>query len=53
MNSAAPECPTVDLNMLDPGFVRAPYETMEEWRALGSVVYNSYHDQYMVTAHRN
>ncbi|MFD5458252.1 cytochrome P450 [Streptomyces olivaceus] len=53
MKSAVAECPTVDVNMLDPEFVQDPYETMVAWRTLGPVVYNSHHDQYMVTSHRN
>ncbi|HEX3785330.1 MAG TPA: cytochrome P450 [Pseudonocardiaceae bacterium] len=53
MNSAVAECPAVDFDMLDPDFARDPYETMDAWRALGPVVYNSRHDQYMITSHHN
>jgi cytochrome P450 len=53
MNPAVAECPAVDFNMLDPDFAQDPYETMEAWRALGPVVYNSHHDQYMITSHHN
>ncbi|QFU91043.1 Cytochrome P450-SU1 [Amycolatopsis sp. YIM 10] len=53
MNSAVAECPTVDFDMLDPDFAQDPYETMDAWRAMGPVVYNSHHDQYMITSHNN
>ncbi|MEC3976993.1 cytochrome P450 [Amycolatopsis sp. H20-H5] len=43
----------MDFNMLDPDFAQDPYETMDVWRALGPVVYNSRHDQYMITSHHN
>jgi cytochrome P450 len=52
MNSAMRECPVVDFDMLDPDFARDPYETMAQWRALGPVVYNSHHDQYLITTHQ-
>jgi cytochrome P450 len=52
MNPAKAECPVVDFNMLDPSFAQDPYETMAEWRALGPVVYNSHHDQYLITSHQ-
>jgi cytochrome P450 len=51
MSPAAAECPTVDFDMLDPDFAQEPYETMAAWRALGPVVYNSRHDQYLLTTH--
>ncbi|MFD7656228.1 cytochrome P450 [Actinosynnema sp. NPDC059797] len=53
MNSAPAEFPVVDFDMLDPAFAQDPYETMGAWRALGPVVYNSRHDQYMITSYRN
>ncbi|BCJ50500.1 cytochrome P450 [Actinoplanes sp. NBRC 14428] len=46
------ECPVVEFDMLDPDFARDPYETMAEWQALGPVVYNSHHNQYLVTTHQ-
>jgi cytochrome P450 len=46
------ECPAVDFNMLDPDFAQDPYEILAEWRALGPVVYNSHHDQYLITSHQ-
>ena len=52
MNSAVVECPTVDLNVFDPDVAQSPYETMDAWRALGPVVYNSHHEQYMITSRR-
>lgn len=52
MNSAMRECPVVDFDMLDPEFARDPYETMAQWRALGPVVYNSHHNQYLITTHQ-
>lgn len=51
MNSALAKCPTVDFDMLDPDFAQDPYEVMAGWRALGPVVYNSHHDQYLITTH--
>jgi cytochrome P450 len=52
MKPAQAECPIVDFDMLDPDFAQDPYETMAEWRALGPVVYNSHHDQYLITTHQ-
>ena len=52
MKSTMAKCPTVDFDMLDTDFAQDPYETMAEWRAMGPVVYNSHHDQYLITTHR-
>ncbi|MFD2467784.1 cytochrome P450 [Amycolatopsis silviterrae] len=53
MNPAVADCPAVDFDMLDPAFAQDPYDTMDSWRAMGPVVYNSHHDQYMITSHHN
>lgn len=52
MSSTTRECPVVDFDMLDPDFARDPYETMAGWRAMGPVVYNSHHHQYLITTHQ-
>jgi len=53
MPASTTDCPSVSLNITDPEFNRDPYPTLEEWRAMGPVVYNSWHDRYMVFSYRN
>jgi len=53
VNQTTLPCPTTDLDMTTWEFAQNPYAAMEEWRALGPVVYNAFHDRYMVTSYRN
>jgi cytochrome P450 len=53
MTAVTTECPVVDQDLADWEFNQNPYPIMEEWRALGPVVYNSRHDRYMVMSYRN
>jgi cytochrome P450 len=47
------DCPSVSLNITDPDFNADPFPVLEEWRALGPVVYNDWHDRYMVFSYRH
>jgi cytochrome P450 len=53
MAAITTDCPRVDQDLADWNFNQNPHPTMEEWRAMGPVVYNSRHDRYMVMSYRN
>jgi cytochrome P450 len=45
--------PTMSVDFTDPGVVEDPWETLEEIRAGGPVVYNDRIDAWMVSSYRN
>jgi cytochrome P450 len=45
--------PVIDADMTAWEFNQDPYPVMEQWRALGPVVFNTRYDQYLVTSYRN
>jgi cytochrome P450 len=53
MTVTTTDCPSVDQDLADWNFNQNPFPVMEEWRAMGPVVYNSRHDRYMVMSYRN
>ena len=46
-------CPTITQDMTSWEFNQDPYPTMEEWRALGPVVYNNWNGEYYITGYRD
>jgi cytochrome P450 len=51
--STRADCPVVSQDISDWDFNQNPFPIMEQWRAMGPVVYNEHHDQYFVLNYRD